>query len=105
MSAAPLAWTLVGVTVDELVRYLRARARARAAQQAAFVRSLDRLRADDVARENERAVLDGIDWSSPQARAGLDAIFDAIDALPADPPPLDLDVIDLRDSADGARWN
>lgn len=65
----------------------------------------DPTRVDDVARENERAVPDGIDWSSPQARAGLDAIFDAIDALPADPPPLDLDVIDIRDRTDGARWN
>lgn len=90
MSAAPFAWTLVGVTCDELFRYLRARVRRNAAERAAFAEQMDAL-----ARIAAIPDVDDVDWNSVQARRGLDRILQAMRDVQPDPCP---PVIDLRDT-------
>lgn len=97
MSAAPLAWTLVGVTLDELFRHLRARVRAHAADRAAFAEQMDA-----IARITPRRLTDvnDIDWNDPKIIERSELLLEDLGLTrPPRMRPVDDFIIDLRDGA------
>lgn len=96
MSAAPLAWTLVGVTVDELFRHLRARVRRNAAERSAFAEALDKL----AAVPPRLTDVDDLDWSDPKVIERSNLLLEDLGLVrPPRMRAVDEFIIDLRDGA------